>query len=118
MPNAGCFFLEILGGLDLKKTMAEIAEMIQVLNSVDAWRDIELTGVCFDTRQIKTGDLFVPFVGESRDGHAFVTDAYDAGASAALWQKDVPNPPAGVPILMVEDTLTALQNLAKAICKK
>lgn len=114
MPNAGCFFLEILGGLDLKKTMAEIAEMIQVLNSVDAWRDIELTGVCFDTRQIKTGDLFVPFVGESRDGHAFVTDAYDAGASAALWQKDVPNPPAGVPILMVEDTLTALQNLAKA----
>lgn len=98
----------------MKKTVAEMAEMISVFNDVEAWRDVVLTGVCFDTRQIQAGDLFVPFVGESRDGHAFVKDAYDAGASAALWQKDVPNPPAGVPVLMVEDTLTALQDLAKA----
>ncbi|KGL44048.1 UDP-N-acetylmuramoyl-tripeptide--D-alanyl-D-alanine ligase [Listeria newyorkensis] len=102
----------------MKKTVAEMAEMISVFNDVEAWRDVVLTGVCFDTRQIQAGDLFVPFVGESRDGHAFVKDAYDAGASAALWQKDVPNPPAGVPVLMVEDTLTALQDLAKAYLKE
>ncbi|EUJ29678.1 UDP-N-acetylmuramoyl-tripeptide--D-alanyl-D-alanine ligase [Listeria cornellensis] len=98
----------------MKKTVAEMAEMISIFNDVEGWRDVVLTGVCFDTRQIQAGDLFVPFVGESRDGHAFVKDAYDAGASAALWQKDVPNPPEGVPILMVEDTLSALQDLAKA----
>lgn len=102
----------------MKKTVAEMAEMISIFNDVEVWRDVVLTGVCFDTRQIQAGDLFVPFVGESRDGHAFVKDAYDAGASAALWQKDVPNPPAGVPVLMVEDTLTALQDLAKAYLKE
>lgn len=114
MPNADCFFLGILEGEKLKKTIAEIADMIPVLNDISEWGDVALTGVCFDTRQIKAGDLFVPFIGESRDGHAFVKDAHEAGASAAFWQKDVPNPPAGLPVLMVEDTLTALQDLAKA----
>ncbi|MBC6167962.1 UDP-N-acetylmuramoyl-tripeptide--D-alanyl-D-alanine ligase, partial [Listeria booriae] len=98
----------------MKRTVGEIAEMIPVLNDIEAWKDVVITGVCFDTRQIETGNLFVPFIGESRDGHAFVGQAHEAGAAAAFWQKDVPNPPAGVPVLMVEDTLLALQSLAKA----
>ncbi|MBC1475469.1 UDP-N-acetylmuramoyl-tripeptide--D-alanyl-D-alanine ligase [Listeria grandensis] len=102
----------------MKRTVGEIAEMIPVINDIEAWKDIALTGVCFDTRQIKDGDLFVPFVGESRDGHAFVVQAHAAGAAAALWQKDSPNPPIGVPILMVEDTLIALQQLAQAYLKQ
>src|SRR5690606_21685092 len=30
------------------------------------------------------------------------------------WQKDVPNPPLHLPIIVVEDTLTALQELARS----
>lgn len=54
---------------------------------VDAFRDVVITGVCFDTRQIKSGDLFVPFVGNVRDGHEFVGQAREMGAVATFWQK-------------------------------
>lgn len=115
---AGLLFSRNLEEMYLKRTVGEIAEMITVLNDIEAWKDVVITGVCFDTRQIETGNLFVPFIGESRDGHAFVGQAHEAGAAAAFWQKDVPNPPAGVPVLMVEDTLLALQSLAKAYLKQ
>src|SRR5699024_10808240 len=48
--------------------------------------------------------------------HRFVKQALADGAGAAFWQKDIPNPPEG-PIIQVEDTLKALQDLAKAYLK-
>ena len=33
---------------------------------------VELTGVCTDSRRLRPGDLFVPLVGETFDGHGFL----------------------------------------------
>lgn len=73
-----------------------------------------IVGVSTDTRSIREGNLFVPLIGESFDGHSFVSEAIAAGAAAALWQSGRPNPPSGVPLIIVKDTLIALQRLAKA----
>lgn len=97
---------------NLKKTVGEVVAMLDSSIHVDAFRDVVITGVCFDTRQIKSGDLFVPFVGNVRDGHEFVSQAREMGAVATFWQKDVPNPPKDFPVILVEDTLLALQELA------
>ncbi len=45
--------------------------------------DIELTGVSFDSRSTRPGELFVPIVA-ARDGHEFIGDARQAGAVAHL----------------------------------
>ncbi len=37
-----------------------------------------------DTRTLKPGDLFVAFKGEQTDGHDFLSDAFEKGASGAL----------------------------------
>ena len=42
----------------------------------------EVTGISFDTRKIKKGDLFIALPGK-RDGHDFVKAAFDYGAAAA-----------------------------------
>lgn len=97
---------------NLKKTVGEVVAMLDSSIHVDAFRDVVITGVCFDTRQIKSGDLFVPFVGNVRDGHKFVGQAREMGAVATFWQKNVPNPPTDFPVILVEDTLLALQELA------
>ncbi|WP_088840513.1 UDP-N-acetylmuramoyl-tripeptide--D-alanyl-D-alanine ligase [Listeria sp. ILCC797] len=97
----------------MKKTIGQIAKLIAVENDA-AFDDTLITGICFDTRQIKKGDLFIPFVGDTRDGHTFVKQAIELGAAAAFWQKDVPHPPTDFPIMIVDDTLLALQELAKA----
>ncbi|MGM9923027.1 MAG: UDP-N-acetylmuramoyl-tripeptide--D-alanyl-D-alanine ligase [Bacillus sp. (in: firmicutes)] len=96
----------------IKRTLAQIAKMI----GLDGFenRNEQITGVEIDSRKVVKGSLFVPFQGENTDGHAFVESAIANGAVAALWQKDVPNPPENVPILFVDDTLTALQKLAES----
>ena len=73
----------------------------------------KIEGVSIDSRKIAPGHLFIPFKGEQSDGHKYVEDSIQKGAAAALWQSDVPNPPMHLPILIVDDCLKALQELAR-----
>ena len=98
----------------INRTLEQLLEMIQVENDVTAFKNVSIHGVCIDSRKVAPGNLFIPLKGERSDGHVFVEGAIQQGAAAALWQKDVPNPPAGLPILIVEDTLLALQELARS----
>lgn len=98
----------------IQRSVKQVANMISVLNDYQSYEDQLIQGVCIDSRKIEKGNLFVPFIGQNMDGHQFVEEAIRQGAAAALWQKNVPNPPVHLPILLVEDTLTALQELAKS----
>src|SRR3954447_6201792 len=66
------------------------------------------TGVSIDTRTLQPGDLFIALLGEGRDGHAFVTDAFAKGSSGAMVHAEVP---AGAAVLHVDDTLAGLTRL-------
>ncbi|PID06192.1 MULTISPECIES: UDP-N-acetylmuramoyl-tripeptide--D-alanyl-D-alanine ligase [unclassified Sporosarcina] len=73
-----------------------------------------VTGVSIDSRNVQAGDLFIPFRGEQVNGHQYVNGAIEQGAVAALWLKDEPNPPADIPLLFVEDSELALQQMARS----
>ncbi|WP_061811065.1 UDP-N-acetylmuramoyl-tripeptide--D-alanyl-D-alanine ligase [Rossellomorea vietnamensis] len=95
-----------------EKTIREICTMLDVKNDLSAFDSVIVKGVSIDTRKIGSGNLFVPFKGENVDGHQFVRQAIDNGASAALWDINVPNPPEDIPVIVVEDPLLALQSLS------
>ncbi|MBP2243249.1 UDP-N-acetylmuramoyl-tripeptide--D-alanyl-D-alanine ligase [Cytobacillus eiseniae] len=97
----------------IKRTIEDITKMIKCENDLSAMKEIVIHGVSIDSRKISAGNLFIPFKGEHSDGHRFVEDAINKGAAAAFWQKDVPNPPLHLPIIVVENTLIALQELAR-----
>ena len=61
---------------------------------------------------MKEGNLFVPII-RMKDGHEYVKEAMDNGAVASLWKKSYGTPPKGIPIIFVDDTLFALQQLAQ-----
>ena len=61
---------------------------------------------------MKEGNLFVPII-RVKDGHEYVKEAMDNGAVASLWKKSYGTPPKGIPIIFVDDTLFALQQLAQ-----
>ena len=42
------------------------------------------TGVSIDTRTLNPGDLYIAIHGETHDGHAFVAQAFEKGAVAAI----------------------------------
>ncbi|WP_026574172.1 UDP-N-acetylmuramoyl-tripeptide--D-alanyl-D-alanine ligase [Bacillus sp. UNC438CL73TsuS30] len=98
----------------MKRTLRQIANMITVKNDITPFKDVVVQEVVIDSRKIEAGSLFVPFKGERVDGHKFVEESIQKGAAAALWQSDVPNPPEHLPILIVDDCLTALQELARS----
>lgn len=95
----------------IKRTLAQIASMLEM--DCQERADLNINGVSIDSRKVKAGNLFVPFKGDNVDGHAYVEKAIENGAVATLWEKGVPNPPAGLPILYVDNTLTALQTIAE-----
>ncbi|MFP9115251.1 UDP-N-acetylmuramoyl-tripeptide--D-alanyl-D-alanine ligase [Flavobacterium sp. RHBU_3] len=72
---------------------------------------LESTGVCTDTRKISEGCFFVALKGDNFDANTFAQAALNAGAKYAL----IDNPEYQVPgkTLLVQDSLTALQQLAR-----
>ncbi|MFJ7748203.1 UDP-N-acetylmuramoyl-tripeptide--D-alanyl-D-alanine ligase [Peribacillus sp. NPDC097295] len=98
----------------IKRTLKQVSEMVNGLNDSKASELIEIHGVTIDSRAVTKGCLFVPLKGEQVDGHQYVRNALAQGAAASFWQKDIPNPPTDLPIILVENTEKALQELARA----
>jgi UDP-N-acetylmuramoyl-tripeptide--D-alanyl-D-alanine ligase len=73
-----------------------------------------LTGVSTDTRTLAAGNLYIPLIGERFDGHDFIREAVEAGAGAVMCQQDREVPAVDCPVIVVRDTLEALQCLARA----
>jgi UDP-N-acetylmuramoyl-tripeptide--D-alanyl-D-alanine ligase len=63
-----------------------------------------------DSRAVEPGDLFVALPGERVDGHDFVPQAVEAGASGCLLNRPVPAAEHAA-VFVVDDTLAALQDL-------
>ncbi|MFZ5776498.1 MAG: UDP-N-acetylmuramoyl-tripeptide--D-alanyl-D-alanine ligase [Thermodesulfobacteriota bacterium] len=64
-----------------------------------------------DSRAVEPGDLFVALVGDRFDGHAFVAQAVQRGATGVL-VSERPVEPLAVPVVQVSDTLRGLGDLA------
>lgn len=100
----------------IKRTLGQLAEMVggRLSDQEEAVQDKLFTGVSTDSRTLQPDMLFVPIQGESFNGHDYAVEAIEKGASAILWQSDHGEPPAGTASVIVEHTLTALQQLAAA----
>ncbi|NIK10697.1 UDP-N-acetylmuramoyl-tripeptide--D-alanyl-D-alanine ligase [Alkalibacillus almallahensis] len=89
--------------------------------SGDIQEEVQIQEIYTDSRKSVSQGLFVPIIGERFNGHDFVLQAIDKGAVAVIWQKDQPfpeNKPDSIPFFLVDDSLTALQELAQAYRNK
>ena len=88
--------------------MMRLAELAAMLAAPLRGADVGFDTVNTDTRNIRSGDLFVALKGERFDAHAFVAEAAKAGAVAALVEHAVA---AAIPQIVVGSTLEALATL-------
>ena len=97
----------------MKLDLYEIAEVLSAKNDVTQFANVSLSNAEFDSRLVKSGDLFVPLKG-ARDGHDFIPTAFAQGAAATLSERPV----AGGAYILVDDVLTAFQRLAQYYLEK
>ena len=71
-----------------------------------------VTGVSIDSRTLAVGEAFFAIQGHRLDGHGFVADAAGRGAGCLVVHALPDDVPAGVPLVVVEDTTKALGRLA------
>jgi UDP-N-acetylmuramoyl-tripeptide--D-alanyl-D-alanine ligase len=77
-----------------------------------------VTSIERDSRSVSPGDVFIAIRGERFDGHDFVEDARSHGAVAAIVARDwadAAGRPNEFPLLVVDDTVVALQRLARSV---
>lgn len=90
----------------------KLEEIVNGEGLQESFHYIEMQGVCIDSKKITKGNLFVPII-RVKDGHDYVKEAMEKGAAASLWKKSYGDPPKGIPIIFVDDTLLALQKIAR-----
>ncbi len=93
----------------------DIQKIVKVVNGKVSRGDTKtlVTGFSTDSRTLRPGDLFIPLRGEHFDGHDFLLEAVRRGAVACLSEDLCAG--LAVPVIQVENTLTALGDLAATL---
>ena len=68
--------------------LSELLHGLQPLE-IRADLDMEITGVCYDSRQVQPGNVFVAISGFATDGHRFIPMALEKGA-AVIFCEQIP----------------------------
>ncbi|HUX20505.1 MAG TPA: UDP-N-acetylmuramoyl-tripeptide--D-alanyl-D-alanine ligase [Spirochaetia bacterium] len=111
--------------------MSELFQIDEILSvtegtfarSANARKELGPTSVCVDSRSAQAGSLFIALRGERTDGHLFVEGAFSRGATLSLVNRSFARENEekfsqlakshGDRIIVVADTLAALQKLAR-----
>ena len=82
-------------------TLDAILKNISILKNAED-TDIEISDICYDSRNIKPNCIFVCLKGAKFDGHDYINEAFSKGASVVVVQEDVDFK--NIPIIKVENT--------------
>ena len=90
----------------------KLKELIKTIPVLESRADLEqdITEICYDSRKVTPGSLFVAISGFAADGNRFIPMALEKGAAAVITAKKPEGP---VPYILVESDRLAL---AKAAC--
>lgn len=74
---------------------------------------INITGLCFDSRKVKPGDMYFCLPGLTYDGHDFIDQAVEKGALAVVHSRDIPEKKEGAIYIRVDDVNEAMNQAAR-----
>jgi UDP-N-acetylmuramoyl-L-alanyl-D-glutamate--2,6-diaminopimelate ligase len=104
----GCLILTDPHLKRLKNCLAEMSNWV-----CNSFEDTLVSGIAWDSRKVKPGDLFFALVGENFDGHQFISSSVAGGAAAVIGTQ--PTMPLEVPYVQLQgDDRIALAKVSAA----
>ncbi len=90
----------------------KLDELIEYLDYKDLinFKNIDITGISYNSKTTKKGDIFVCLVGEHTDGHEFAKMAIENGAAALLVERKVEG--TKIPQVVVSSTRHKIADIA------
>ena len=73
---------------------------------------VDVSGLCFDSRKVKKGNVYFCLPGMTYDGHDFIDQAIDRGAICIVHSKVLENTDRNVIYIQVEDVTDAMNKCA------
>lgn len=87
------------------ETLIENLQYKELMN----FEDVEITGISYNSKTTKSGDIFVCLVGEHSDGHEYFKSAVEAGARAFMVEKEID---CHLPQVIVKSTRRQIADIA------
>lgn len=116
------------------KSLLSLDSLLKAVNGTVAGQarsDFYFAYVVTDSRFVTAGAMFIPLIGENQNGHKYIPQAIESGATVVLvnksdyeqnnsFYKDLSDSGKlnAVTVILVENTLYALQSAAKAYAQK
>lgn len=90
----------------------KLDELIEYLKYKDLinFKNVEISGISYNSNTTKKGDIFICLVGEHTDGHEYAQKAIDKGAVALLVEKEVKG--VNIPQVQVNSTRHQIADIA------
>lgn len=88
--------------------LGELIKNVKVKKIINE-KDVEITGISYNSKTVQKGDIFVCLKGEHTDGHDFAKNAVENGASALFCEKEMPF---DIPQVLVESTRHQIADIA------
>ena len=79
---------------------------------IDGPLDLEISSLCYDSRQVQPGTVFFAIRGARSDGHEYIVEAVRRGAAAVVVENSGRDVPSGVTVIKVDDVRESLAFLA------
>ncbi len=76
--------------------------------------NLDIQGITFNSREVKSGDLFVAIRGHQYDGHQFIDQALSGGAAVIVCEEQPTHIETSVTVIRVIDSRRALAQMAAA----
>ena len=95
---------------DLNKIIGQVPGIVHTGGNLD----LDISGISYDSRQVKTGHLFIAVRGLITDGHDYISAAIKSGAVAIVYDRSDIAIPADVAAIRVEDSRRILPEIASS----
>lgn len=93
------------------KHLNQILDQLEII-SITGNPEVEVSSVVTDSRKATPGSLFVALTGVQVDGHAYIDNALELGASIIISEKEIDNKKEGITYVLVKDTADAIGKIA------
>jgi UDP-N-acetylmuramoyl-L-alanyl-D-glutamate--2,6-diaminopimelate ligase len=95
------------------KTLNELLKRVKTLQTIGN-KDVELNDICFDSRKVAPGCMFIATRGTKTDGHNYISGSIEKGAIAIVCQEIPSQLINGITYIQVADSSEALGYIASA----